>query len=173
MTPRRLPTFAFAVALVAALAIALIAQRDPTPPPPARPGVSAATVARLRAENLELRAELVRSNVDQLDLHRRLAQLEQRANRGSRRTSSVRRGGDCGGWRQLVAQYPWDVDTACRVLMCESGGRADARNARSSATGLYQILGGPTDPAANVAQAYRMYAARGWQPWNASRSCWS
>jgi hypothetical protein len=50
-------------------------------------------------------------------------------------------------------------------MMCESGGNANAYNARSGATGLFQILGGPFDPAANVAMAFRMWQQRGWQPW--------
>jgi hypothetical protein len=74
-------------------------------------------------------------------------------------------------WRALVAQHPWNVAVAERVLWCESRGDPNAHNA--GANGLFQILGGPFDPAANVALAYRMYSARGWQPWTSSRSCWS
>lgn len=84
----------------------------------------------------------------------------QRANRGTPRTTAP-----CGGWRHLVARYDWNVDKACRILVCESKGDPNARNRRSTATGLFQILGGPTNPEANVAQAYRMWRARGWQPW--------
>jgi soluble lytic murein transglycosylase-like protein len=75
-------------------------------------------------------------------------------------------------WKSLVARYPWDVVVAERIVWCESRGNINARN-RSGATGLFQILGGPIDPVANVATAYDMYRARGWQPWSASRSCWS
>jgi hypothetical protein len=74
-------------------------------------------------------------------------------------------------WKALVAQYPWDVTVAERVLWCESRGDPNAHNA--GANGLFQILGGPFDPVANVALAYRMYSARGWQPWTSSRRCWS
>ena len=75
-------------------------------------------------------------------------------------------------WKSLVAQYPWDVAVAESIVWCESRGNPNARN-RSGATGLFQILGGPIDPVANVATAYDMYRARGWQPWSASRYCWS
>lgn len=78
-----------------------------------------------------------------------------------------------GNWSDLINQYPWPAGTAYRIMMCESGGNANAYNRSSGATGLFQILHGPSDPAANVAAAFRMYQSRGWQPWNASRSCWS
>lgn len=81
------------------------------------------------------------------------------------RSRSISRPGGCGGWGNLVSQYSWNVTTACRILMCESRGNPNAKNAHSSATGLFQILHGPTDPAANVALAFSMYSKRGWQPW--------
>lgn len=97
-----------------------------------------------------------------------------RASRGTPRSTIHRSAiGDCSGWAHLVSRYPWTVGTACAVLACESGGNPNARNPSSSATGLFQILGGPVDPAANVARAYAMWHARGWQPWNASRACWT
>lgn len=99
-----------------------------------------------------------------------------RANRATRHSTAaapIRRvTGSCSGWAHLVGRYAWPVGTACAVLACESRGNPNARNRSSSATGLFQILNGPADPAANVAQAYAMWSARGWQPWNASRSCW-
>ena len=75
-------------------------------------------------------------------------------------------------WKALVARYPWDIGVAERIVWCESRGNPNARN-RSGATGLFQILGGPMDPVANVARAYDMYRTRGWQPWSSSRSCWA
>ena len=75
-------------------------------------------------------------------------------------------------WKALVARYPWDVGVAERIVWCESRGNPNARNS-SGATGLFQILGGPIDPVANVARAYEMYRTRGWQPWSSSRSCWA
>lgn len=68
-------------------------------------------------------------------------------------------------WDGLIGQYAWNTTTAFNVMWCESRGNPNARNARSSATGLFQILGGPVDPQANVRLAYQMYAKRGWQPW--------
>ena len=68
-------------------------------------------------------------------------------------------------WGGLIAQYSWDYQTALNVMWCESHGDPQARNSRSTATGLFQILGGPTDPAANVRLAHAMYRQRGWQPW--------
>ena len=75
------------------------------------------------------------------------------------------RGAAYGPWADLINQYPWPTATAYRIMMCESGGNANAYNPRSGATGLFQILNGPFDPAANVALAYRMWQKRGWQPW--------
>ena len=77
-----------------------------------------------------------------------------------------------GDWHALIDQYPWDDAVAYRIMMCESEGNANAHNP-SGANGLFQILNGPFDPAANVATAYRMYSQRGWQPWTSSRSCWA
>lgn len=74
--------------------------------------------------------------------------------------------GPCAGWRSLVARYfpASAVEGACKRLMCESGGNANARN-RSGATGLFQIMHGPLEPEANVAAAAALYARRGWKPW--------
>lgn len=77
-------------------------------------------------------------------------------------------------WRPLVASYPdWSVDLMLRVMWCESRGNPNADNPRSTANGLFQILDGPFDPAANVSLAHSMWSSRGTQPWSASRSCWS
>ena len=75
-------------------------------------------------------------------------------------------------WKAIVARHPWDVGVAERIVWCESRGNPNARNS-SGAAGLFQILGGPMDPVANVARAYDMYRTRGWQPWSTSRSCWA
>lgn len=76
-------------------------------------------------------------------------------------------------WRDEVAAYgDWDVDLMLRIMGCESGGRANADNPSSTASGLFQILGGPYDPVANIALAHSMWSTRGTQPWNSSRSCW-
>lgn len=92
---------------------------------------------------------------------RAAALAQQRASRAA----SASRGAAYGPWADLINQYPWPTGTAYRIMMCESGGDANAYNARSGATGLFQILNGPFDPAANVAMAFRMWQQRGWQPW--------
>lgn len=68
-------------------------------------------------------------------------------------------------WDGLLAQYSWNTTSAFNVMWCESTGNPNAKNPRSTATGLFQILNGPYDPAANVKLAYDMYSKRGWQPW--------
>lgn len=95
----------------------------------------------------------------------RLAAVRQRAARNAARTPG--RAPAYGNWSHLINQYPWPADQAYRIMMCESGGNANAYNPRSGATGLFQILNGPFDPAENVALAFRMWQQRGWQPWKA------
>jgi hypothetical protein len=128
------------------------------------------TDAEWRAEVARLEAELVKQAVDQQDLREQVKRLyverASRSTRTARRVVAARPAGDCWGWGHLVFAYDWPHSTACAVLGCESGGNPNAKNRRSSATGLFQILNGPYDPAANVALAYRMWRARGWQPWN-------
>jgi hypothetical protein len=68
-------------------------------------------------------------------------------------------------WDGLIGQYNWNTTTAFNIMWCESRGNPNAKNPRSTATGLFQILNGPYDPAANVKLAYEMYSKRGWQPW--------
>jgi hypothetical protein len=50
---------------------------------------------------------------------------------------------DVERWRDLVEHYfhPYDVDEGLRIIRCESGGDPDAKNSRSSASGLWQNLG--------------------------------
>ena len=86
-------------------------------------------------------------------------------------------------WRPLVAAYfrPGDVDRALRIMRCESGGNPNAKNPRSSASGLFQHLGkywatrsaaagyggvSIFDPTANVAvAAWLRDQAGGWSHW--------
>jgi hypothetical protein len=105
-----------------------------------------------------------RARAEQARKDRAALLATQRASR-SAATAAPARGTAYGPWADLVNQYPWPTQTAYRIMMCESGGNANAYNARSGATGLFQILGGPFDPAANVAMAFRMWQQRGWQPW--------
>ena len=99
-------------------------------------------------------------------------EAEARAARTARATARrVSRPAPPGTWEALIARYPWDVSLARQIMWCESRGDPAAENA--GANGLFQIQGGPFEPAANVALAYQMYRNRGWQPWYSSRTCWS
>lgn len=81
-------------------------------------------------------------------------------------------------WLELLSQYNWNVNEAYAVIMCESGGRADAVSS-AGAVGLFQIHPyNPAnfDPATNVAAAYRKWTdgvSRGnrWWHWNQFGSC--
>lgn len=93
-------------------------------------------------------------------------------------------------WRPLIEQYfqPADVAWAMQVIACESGGDPNAKNPRSSASGLFQHLArlwpdrsvkagwaGASiwDPEANIAvAAWLVYEGGGKGHWNASRHCW-
>lgn len=68
-------------------------------------------------------------------------------------------------WDGLLAKYSWNTTQAFNIMWCESKGNPNAKNPRSTARGLFQILGGPLDPEANVKLAFEMYSKRGWQPW--------
>jgi len=90
--------------------------------------------------------------------------------------------GNIEQWRDLVTTYfaPQDVETALCLISYESGGNPDAKNPRSSASGLFQHLGkywsersvsagwaGASifDPEANVAVAAWLKGWGGWQHW--------
>jgi hypothetical protein len=92
-------------------------------------------------------------------------------------------------WRPLVAEYPWDVETALRIISCESEGDPDAVNPWSGAAGLFQAMpewGRLTwrlfgsrnllDPVVNTALAFLLWEDSGgrfsWH-WGASVACWS
>lgn len=125
----------------------------------------------LRAALARLEREIVVANIDRAALAERVAALMSRASRSQADPRRLLGSSDCGGWMSLVARHDWDVQVACRILWCESGGDQNARNGRH--VGLFQIADGPADPAENVALAHRMYQRRGWQPWEASRRCWA
>lgn len=81
-------------------------------------------------------------------------------------------------WRTMVNYY-WGkhgqahVDRMLRIMDCESGGNPKAKNPRSSATGLFQILafwqkawpGDYTDPWTNAAVAYQIWLTQGYAAW--------
>lgn len=86
----------------------------------------------------------------------------------------VSAGTNCDVARSLINQYGWNADVAYQVMLAESGCNPNAANWNdqhancAGSFGLFQINCGHGqlyDPAANVAQAYKMYQASGWQPW--------
>lgn len=92
-------------------------------------------------------------------------------------------GSDAERWRPLVAEYfPADqVDTALCVVGWESGGNPDAKNPRSSARGLFQVLAALWaphfgisadalyDPVVNVRVASQIWGSQGWGAWSARK----
>lgn len=79
-------------------------------------------------------------------------------------------------------------ETAVRVAACESGGGKEsginplADNPSSTAFGSFQFLARTwigtgiaktRDLGLQIEAAYRVWKARGWSPWNASRRCWA
>lgn len=89
-------------------------------------------------------------------------------------------GANCDLARQLINQYDgWNKDVAYNVMVAESGCNANNQNLGDyhsfagcrGSFGLFQINcshGQVYDPAKNVAIAYSMYQASGWQPWSAT-----
>jgi hypothetical protein len=97
----------------------------------------------------------------------------------ARRSSTTSRPsvpGSVEAWRPLVAQHfpAGEVDRALCLIYHESRGDPSARNPRSSATGLFQILAfwedryglDRLDPAQNVQLARIIRDAQGWTAWN-------
>jgi len=86
---------------------------------------------------------------------------------------------DVEQWRELVSVY-WGEDTeqALCIISHESGGNANAKNPKSSARGLFQILGSLWaphfgvsyealyDPELNVCLAREIYLVQGWGAWS-------
>ena len=70
------------------------------------------------------------------------------------------------------------------IKHCESGGRYDAQNPKSTASGAYQFLDGTwanykgfrrakdAPPAVQDEKFLETYARSGLRPWNASKRCW-
>ena len=87
----------------------------------------------------------------------------------------------CSNWLPLIDQYSWNVTVAMNVMNAESGCNPGENNTGDyhptcmGSRGLFQIGCDSTDnyagmynPAANVAQAYALYARRGWEPWSST-----
>ena len=78
-----------------------------------------------------------------------------------------------------------EISQFIKVARCESGFNlnANAKNPDSTATGIFQIVIGTWDGnrctgerwdfVDNIDCAYKIYAKRGLQPWNASKHCWN
>jgi hypothetical protein len=70
-------------------------------------------------------------------------------------------------WRHIVEYFwpDWAIERMIRIMHCESRGDPSAKNPRSSATGLFQIMGSwqkkwpgdYTDPWTNAAVAYQIW----------------
>lgn len=85
----------------------------------------------------------------------------------------------CGGWLHTVRHhFGGETSTACRVLLCESGGNPAAHNGTSSASGLWQFLDGTWTrttgrspeardypPDVQTAAAKRLRDTAGWSQW--------
>jgi hypothetical protein len=79
---------------------------------------------------------------------------------------------------------PGQEATLAAIARCESGGRYDAENPTSTASGRYQVLDSTWDgyggyeravdapPEVQEAWAREAYARAGTAPWRASRGCW-
>lgn len=80
----------------------------------------------------------------------------------------------------IAAHFPPEQHaTACRVMMCESGGNPSAQNPRSTASGLWQFLNGTWEsttgtpapasaysPSQQTAAAAALWRSSGWRPWS-------
>jgi hypothetical protein len=76
---------------------------------------------------------------------------------------------------EFQAQFGWpDPEKAARVCQCESRGNPRALSRNGLYAGLFQFSveswrrtggGDVFDPWANSAQAYRLFARKGWRPW--------
>jgi len=85
--------------------------------------------------------------------------------------------GDCNKYRDIIAQYGWNVDTAIAVCNVESRGNPSAANLNDyhsfancrGSFGLFQINcghGRVYDPVENIRIAASMWASSGWEPWS-------
>jgi len=101
----------------------------------------------------------------------RLNRYVERTWRKIRNPQPLRNAGD---WAPLLKHEGWPsvaVPHAIYIIRRESGGRPEAKNPTSSATGLFQILAtmypgrNLYDPVINVDTALQLYRSCGWSPW--------
>lgn len=87
----------------------------------------------------------------------------------------------CEHYKDLVAQYSWNVSVALAVMKAESGCNPNAvgdTHIPPVSCGLFQVrtlAGRPSceslkDPSTNVAYAYKLYASGGWGHWTVCRT---
>lgn len=91
----------------------------------------------------------------------------------------------CEHYRELVSKYAWNTNIALAVMKAESGCNPNAvgdqfviRGLYAPSCGLMQIRtlqGRPSceqlkDPTTNVAWAWKLYQASGWQPWSVCKN---
>jgi hypothetical protein len=85
----------------------------------------------------------------------------------------------CEKYRNIIAQYSWNVDVAIAVCNAESSGNAQTSNMSDyhafadcwGSYGLFQIncaRGIVHDPVENIRIAASMWQASGWAPWSAT-----
>jgi hypothetical protein len=120
--------------------------------------------------------ELVTEYLDMMERHPWYAQHQVETKRTSKRT--VRPGVE--QWRNLVSTYfpTSQVETALCIMGHESGGDPSAKNPRSSARGLFQILASLWapyfgvsyedlyDPGINTRLAANIWSQQGWGAWS-------
>jgi len=97
---------------------------------------------------------------------------------GSQPTTASHQGMGSGveQWRPLVTAYfgAGKADTALCLMSYESGGNPNAKNPRSSASGLFQLLAqwhdyfgiDPFNPEQNISAAAQLQAMYGWSQWS-------
>lgn len=124
--------------------------------------------------------ELVVERQDFVSRHRCYYQGCEVRSRPSSRQTDRGLGSNVEQWRGVVADFfqPGDVDTALCLMAHESGGNPNAKNPRSSARGLMQILASLWaphygvsyedlyDPSINLSIAADIKAQQGWWAWS-------
>lgn len=91
----------------------------------------------------------------------------------------------CENYVALVSKYKWNAQVAINVMRAESGCNPSAvgdnypiGGLHAPSCGMFQIrtlVGRPSckklqDPETNVAWAYKLYTASGWQPWTVCKN---